>query len=135
MFDSAEAADFNDTFEAEAAFEAAAEYGWNWEDDEGFCAYALGATTPEIAREGKRRFLVSVSRYSPKENGIRIGADFFPCASVKEAVDAWFGAVQTYGWGASDAPRASLVWDGETYRVSFNGRFWTKDGEEFLFTE
>jgi len=45
-----------------AAFKAAENHGWKWEDDEEFCGWALGATEPEIAVEGKRRFLASLKR-------------------------------------------------------------------------
>jgi hypothetical protein len=45
-----------------AAFNAAEKHGWKWEDDEQFCGWALGATEPEIAAEGKRRFLASLNR-------------------------------------------------------------------------
>lgn len=42
----------------DAAFNAAAANGWDWEKDSNFCDWALKATDLEIIAEGRRRFLV-----------------------------------------------------------------------------
>lgn len=58
LFDIAESADDGGTT-SNLAFDLAEKAGWRWRDDEQFCAWALGATEAECAREGKRRFLVN----------------------------------------------------------------------------
>jgi len=45
----------------DAAFNAAAKSGWNWEDDLQFCTWALKATQDEIFVEGRKRFSESTA--------------------------------------------------------------------------
>jgi len=44
-----------------AAFDAAAANGWDWEKDSEFSDWALKATDLEIIAEGKKRFLKATS--------------------------------------------------------------------------
>jgi hypothetical protein len=61
-------------------------------------------------------------------NFVQIGRDKFPIGTLADAIGCWEAARDQYGWGASDAPRCTAVIDGQSIRISYNGRAWSSDG-------
>jgi len=81
----------------------------------------------------KREAMHDAGVFIRTEDGIKIGRDFFPCSSVEEAIGCWVSARDQQCLGASEAPSVTLLWEGQRYRVSYNGRIWKSDGSEADF--
>jgi hypothetical protein len=67
---------------------------------------------------------------STEPNVVQIGRDKFPIGTLAEAIGCWEAARDQYGWGASDAPRCTAIIDGQSIRISYNGRAWSSDKKE-----
>ena len=65
-------------------------------------------------------------------NSVCIGRDVFAVATLAEAIGCWEAARDQHGWGSNDAPRCAATIDGETLRISYNGRAWRNDGSEVV---
>lgn len=63
-------------------------------------------------------------------NYLMIGKDRFEVSSLLDAQDVWFAALMTYQWPSSEAPRCHAVFEGQRYKVSYNGRVWDSQGNE-----
>ena len=67
-----------------------------------------------------------------QKNAIKIGKDYFPVASLKEAVETWFAALRSNGWSGSECPKVTACVDKKLYRISYNGRAWVGDAPDPL---
>jgi hypothetical protein len=61
---------------------------------------------------------------SPPQNAVKIGPDYFPISTLREARDAWVACRDQNGWGASESPLVTACVDRKLYRISYNGRVW-----------
>ena len=71
-----------------------------------------------------------MTKFNPVMNIVQIGRDKFPVATLAEAIACWEAARDQHGWGASESPRCIAIIDGQTIKISYNGRAWSKDGKE-----
>lgn len=57
-------------------------------------------------------------------NAVKIGPDYFPVATLQEAVDCWTAARDQNEWFSSNAPGCTACIGKRLYRISYNGRVW-----------